>query len=176
MDKRELRRRIRELKRQYTDEELAAMSRPIVSRALSHPAVVKAEIIVAYSSLADEVDTSELLTSLVNDGKTVLLPHVIDGESMELRRYEGRESMAVGSYGILEPTGEVYKAYNEINVIIVPGVAFDAAGHRLGRGKGYYDRFLPKLSNAVKIGVCFDFQKLESIPTDANDVMMDVVI
>lgn len=176
MDKKELRKHIRELKRQYTDKELSAMSHPIISRLLSHPAVAKAKTIVAYSSLPDEVDTRELLSSLINDGKMVLLPHVIDGEHMELRRYKGHKSMTVGSYGILEPTGEAYNAYNEIDVAIVPGMAFDSEGYRLGRGKGYYDRLLPKLSNAVRIGVCFDFQKLESVPTDANDVKMDVVI
>lgn len=176
MDKRQLRKHIRELKRQYSDEELVAMSRPIVSRLLAHSAVVEAKTIVAYSSLPDEVDTKELLTALVRDGKTVLLPHVIDGERMELRRYEGRKSMAMGCYGILEPTGEAFAAYDEIDVAVIPGMAFDAVGNRLGRGKGYYDRFITKLSNALKIGVCFDFQKLDNIPTDANDIKMDVII
>ena len=95
---------------------------------------------------------------------------------MEIRLYEKPEDLAEGFYGIMEPMGKLFTDYAGIDVAIVPGMGFDKSGHRLGRGKGYYDRFLPKAVNAYKIGVCFGFQKLEDIPSDNYDVIMDEVI
>lgn len=175
-EKRALRKRIKEMKRQFSDKELESMSLHTVSRLLAHPAVVNAETILMYYSLADEVNTHEAVDALVRRGKTVLLPRVIDGENMEIRIYESRDDLAPGHYGIMEPTGKLYTCYENIDVAVVPGMAFDAAGHRLGRGKGYYDRFLPKATHAYKIGVCFDFQKRAAIPADDFDVTMDCVI
>ena len=175
-EKRALRKRIKEMKRQFSDKELESMSLHTVSRLLAHPAVVNAETILMYYSLADEVNTHEAVDALVRSGKTVLLPRVIDGENMEIRIYESRDDLAPGHYGIMEPTGKLYTCYENIDIAVVPGMAFDAAGHRLGRGKGYYDRFLPKATHAYKLGVCFDFQKRAAIPADDFDVTMDCVI
>lgn len=176
IDKRSLRKHIRELKRQFTDDQLVEMSRPVVSQLLAHPAVIKAETILMYYSLPDEVFTHEAVHLLCENGKTVLLPRVIDGENMEIRIYSKPADLALGHYGIMEPTGALFTDYAAIDVAVIPGMAFDAQGHRLGRGKGYYDRFLPKATRAYKIGVCFDFQKQETIPTDAYDITMDCVI
>ena len=76
----------------------------------------------------------------------------------------------------MEPCGKVFTDYDSIDVAIVPGMAFDQQGHRLGRGKGYYDRFLQSLPSVKKIGVCFDFQKVESVPAEAHDVVVDIVV
>ena len=151
------------MKRQFTNEELEELSLPVMSRLLTHPAVTEAKTILMYYSLSDEVCTHDTVNRLVQAGKTVLLPRVTGDTDMELRIYTAPADLAAGHYGIMEPTGEVY-------------TDFDAQGHRLGRGKGYYDRFLPKAAKAYKIGVCFGFQKQETIPTDDNDVTMDCVI
>ena len=171
-----LRKHIREMKRQFTNEELEELSLPVMSRLLAHPAVTEAKTILMYYSLPDEVCTHDTVNRLVQTGKTVLLPRVTGDTDMELRIYTAPADLAAGHYGIMEPTGEVYTDYGRIDVAVVPGMAFDAQGHRLGRGKGYYDRFLPKAAKAYKIGVCFGFQKQETIPTDDNDVTMDCVI
>ena len=84
--------------------------------------------------------------------------------------------MEVSSYHIQEPIGKIFEDYSTIDVIIVPGVAFDNQGNRLGRGKGYYDRFLKKIPATKKIGICFDFQMIEQIPTEKNDIPMDDII
>jgi 5-formyltetrahydrofolate cyclo-ligase len=76
----------------------------------------------------------------------------------------------------MEPVGALFTDLALIDVVLVPGVAFDAQGHRLGRGKGYYDRFLQSVSDIKKIGVCFDFQKVESVPAEAHDVVVDIVV
>jgi 5-formyltetrahydrofolate cyclo-ligase len=95
---------------------------------------------------------------------------------MELHRYTGRADLQRGAFNIMEPTGALFTDYDAIEVAIVPGMAFDAEGHRLGRGKGYYDRFLAKIPHAYKIGLCFSWQLIDEVPHDTNDIMMDEVI
>lgn len=171
-----LREAIRQRKRQYSPQQLSDMSLTVVERMKANSQFSHARTLFIYSSLSDEVDTTTLLDSLALCGKTVVLPKVVDAENMELRLYTGREDLAAGSYGIMEPTGKLFTALHDIDVAVVPGMAFDRNGHRLGRGKGYYDRMLAQMPQAYKIGICFDFQLMENIPHDAHDVSMDEVI
>lgn len=178
MRKEELRQQQRQLKRQYTQQQLEVLSLPIVARLKSR--LSEARTIVAYYAMPDEVNTHQLIDDLVADGKTVLLPKVVDDERMVLCRYTGRQDLQEGAFHIMEPVGESYNDYPTIDVVLVPGMAFDAQGHRLGRGKGYYDRFLStihySLSTIHLIGVCFDFQKVAEVPTDSHDIPVDEVI
>lgn len=178
MPKEGLRREIRRRKQQYTPVELEQLSLPIVHRLKLRLADV--QTILAYYSLSDEVCTHQLIDDLVAEGKTILLPKVLDATTMELRCYTGPHDLAEGLFGIMEPVGEPFTNYSLIEAALIPGVAFDDQGHRLGRGRGYYDRFLTShllpLSSHLLIGVCFDFQKVESVPVDINDIPVDIVI
>ena len=175
MTKQELRAQIRATKRQHTSEQLADFSKNICDKILSMPIYQSAHTILLYSPLPDEVDVSPIINDAYRNGKTVLLPKVV-GEDLELRIYKGVESLERGAFGILEPMGEVFDDFDTVDVAIIPGMAFDKANHRLGRGKGYYDRLLPRLTNAYKIGVCFPFQYLDEIPSETHDVVMDEVV
>lgn len=97
---------------------------------------------------------------------------------MELREYRGEESMHRGAFGIMEPMGKRFTALSEISLAVIPGVAFDAKGNRLGRGRGYYDRLLPALkkSGVTTSGICFDFQILSSLPCEDHDIPVDFLI
>ena len=152
------------------------LSLPIVNRL--KPRLADVQTILAYYSLSDEVCTHQLIDDLVAEGKTVLLPKVLDATTMELRCYTGPHDLVEGPFGIMEPVGEPFTDYSLIEVALIPGIAFDAYGHRLGRGRGYYDRFLRTKGTVpfVRIGVCFDFQKVDSVPVDTNDIPVDVVI
>ena len=152
------------------------MSFPVVMRLLSHPRIKTAKTVMLYYSLPDEVDTHSLVDSLLMSGKHILLPRVTGEGTMELRRYTGPSDLAQGAYNIMEPTGEVFDDYAAIDLAVIPGVAFDSDGNRMGRGKGYYDRLLPKLANTYKLGICLPFQLVEKIPTDKHDVRMDEVL
>ena len=179
MRKEDLRRQIKQIKRQFTPQQLEELSLPVISRL--KPLLAEVQTIMAYYSLPDEVNTHGLIDDLVAEGKTVLLPKVTGPDTMELRRYTGRDDLQEGAYHILEPMGELFTDFSSIDLILVPGLAFDAAGHRLGRGRGYYDRLLSSLftihySLFTSIGVCFDFQKVDEIPVDAHDIAMDKVI
>lgn len=176
MDKKELRKQIRGRKRQFTNSELEELSLPIMNRLLSMPEIANAGTILMYYSLPDEVYTHDAVEMLASQGKTVLLPKVIDSENMEIRVYRNKEDLAEGSYGIMEPKGQLFTDYGKITTAVIPGMSFDSSYNRLGRGKGYYDRFLKKIPLAYKIGVCFDFQKEKDIPHEENDVKMDTVI
>ncbi|MCD8296790.1 MAG: 5-formyltetrahydrofolate cyclo-ligase [Prevotella sp.] len=176
MDKCELRNLIRERKRGLTAGELEEMSIPIIRRLLANPAVRNAGKVLMYCSLPDEVNTYNALTKLKEMGKTVVLPRVIDHENMELTVYDCADCLAVGPYGIKEATGETFSKYDDIDVAIIPGLAFDKYNNRLGRGKGYYDRLLAKMPHTYKIGICFDFQKVDEIPTNNLDICMNEII
>ncbi len=182
MRKDELRKQIRQAKRQFSQQQLEELSLIVVNRLrqrldevqLQRSAAVR--MLMAYWPLNDEVDVRQLLDDLVAQGVTVLLPRVVSETAMELRCYTGRTDLAVGAFGIMEPVGEVFVDYAAIDIALVPGMAFDAQGRRLGRGRGYYDRFLAALPSIYKIGVCFDFQKVEEVPSDEHDVAVDSVV
>lgn len=135
----------------------------------------EAKVVLLYWSMENEVQTHEFVEKWYKS-KTILLP-CVDGDDLRLRQYTGNDCMQKGEqFGIGEPTGEEYTDLKSVDTIIVPGVAFDKEGHRMGRGRGFYDRLLKSTPNAYKIGVCFDFQMVESVPVEPHDVMMDRVV
>ena len=171
MTKQELRQYIRTLKQRNLHEDDAfSFVLPPSSR------LENSRTILLYAALPDEVPTQALMDGFVAQGKTVLLPRVISDVDMELRHYTGRQDLQAGAYGILEPIGALFTDYEKIDVAIVPGMAFDAEGHRLGRGKGYYDRFLSRVPYIYKIGLCFSWQMVEQVPNDEHDVVMNEVL
>lgn len=180
--KKELRRYIRLEKSKRSDEELTKESEEIIRKLLSHPRVLAADSIMAYYSMPDEVCTHRLVDELVSMGKTVFLPKVVSDTEMTIHRYSSSCDLAPGSYGIMEPVTTAIDV-NDLPssfVCITPGMAFDAHGNRLGRGKGYYDRFFNAVTglsrNIYIIGVCFSFQFVDNVPTEPTDVRMDEVI
>ena len=177
MNKKELRKLIAQRKAEHTTQQRRQLSQDVCSRVLSTPEWAEAETVLLYHSLADEVDTAELIAAGVGQGKQILLPVVV-GSELELRIYDGPETLKRGAYGILEPTGSLFPSprYPQISLAIIPGVAFDKDGHRLGRGKGYYDRLLPRLTGACKVGICWNFQLLEHIPTEDHDITMNRIV
>ncbi|MDD6895868.1 MAG: 5-formyltetrahydrofolate cyclo-ligase [Prevotellaceae bacterium] len=175
LTKQELRKIVRERKREFTRQQLEELSLAVVSRIMAEPHFAAAKTVMLYCSLPDEIDTHRLLQH-IND-KTILLPKVTGDTTMELRRYEGQHDLEEGAFHIMEPRGKIFTDFASIDVAVVPGMAFDRQGNRLGRGKGYYDRFLSALPARIyKIGVCFDFQKFDSIPAEPTDVRMDIVV
>lgn len=147
-----------------------------MQRLANHPAFLRAEVVLLYHALPDEPDTDPILADWATR-KTLLLP-VVKGDKLVVRQYSDAASLCCGAFGIAEPTGEAWTRYDAIDLIIVPGVAFDAHGHRLGRGRGYYDKLLalPQLHQAYKLGLCFDFQKVDDVPSEVHDILMDEVL
>lgn len=176
MQKPEIRTWVRGLKSACTAEELGARSLSACARILADGLWRAAGTVLLYHALPDEVDTGTLLANARLTGKRVLLPRVVEDE-LELRIY-APGALSRGAFGIMEPTGELFppSRYAEIDVAVVPGMAFDCHGARLGRGKGYYDRLLPLLPNAYRVGLCYSFQLLDSLPVEAHDIPMNEVV
>ena len=102
---------------------------------------------------------------------------MVDGDDLYLAPYEGEAALAAGAFGIGEPTGRRFAAYDTIDVAVVPGLAFDAAGNRLGYGQGTYDRLLGALPRGCrKIGLCFEAQLAPAVPTEPHDIPMDFLL
>lgn len=154
------------------DEEKLSAAEAVFSRLENTAAFQLAEKILIYHSLPDELDTRRFLDKWKNR-KKFFLPRV-NGVNLEILPYE-ESRLEIGSFHIEEPSGDELHPVEEIEVIIVPGVAFDRKGHRLGRGKGYYDRLL-QTAAATKIGVGYEFQLVEEIPVEPHDVRMDIII
>ncbi len=175
MDKTSLRRTIRELKHRCATEQLDSWSARLAIALESHPWFKQAPHILMFASLPDEPDTFGLLRKYAPQ-KHLYLPAVV-GQEIEVRQYESEADLCAGAFGISEPAGKVLTDLSVLDLIVVPGVAFDAEGHRLGRGRGYYDRLLARPGvRARLIGYAFPFQLVETVPHNAHDISVQTVI
>ena len=173
-EKKALRIEIRQLKRACPLEERRRKSLSVWEAVERDEVFQQAETVLAYWSMDDEVYTHDFVNKWTGS-KTLLLP-CVKGDELELRYFDGEERLQPGEgYAIPEPVGELFTDWGKIDLILVPGVAFDKSGNRLGRGKGYYDKVL-KQTGAYKLGVCFDFQLVERVPVEPHDVKMDRVV
>lgn len=172
MEKKELRAQIKALKKQHSKEQLMEQSEKILAKLEQHPDFVKSHKIMLYSALPDEVQTQAFLEKW-HLKKQIILPTVV-GDDIIPVEFGKDTTFAVGDFNILEPQNEPYKG--DFDLIVVPGVAFDRKGNRIGRGKGYYDRFLCRHLNVKRIGICFDFQLVDKVPAEPFDIRMDEVI
>lgn len=173
-EKKALRIEIRQLKRACPLEERRRKSLSVWKTVERDEVFQQAETVLAYWSMDDEVYTHDFVNKWAGS-KTLLLP-CVKGDELELRYFDGEERLQPGEgYAIPEPVGELFTDWGKIDLILVPGVAFDKSGNRLGRGKGYYDKVL-KQTGAYKLGVCFDFQLVERVPVEPHDVKMDRVV
>lgn len=175
MEKNELRKIIRAEKKAVSLEEKLRRSEPIMRKVELLEQFQKADTILLYWSMDDEVQTHAFVERWYKS-KTILLP-CVDGDDLRLRQYTGPDCMQAGEqFGIGEPTGEEFTSLDSIEMIMVPGVAFDRKNNRMGRGRGFYDRMLKSTPNAYKVGVAFNFQLFDQIPVEPFDVAMNQVI
>ncbi len=171
--KSDIRRDIRARKTLLDDADRALGASAVFDMLEQSAAFTLAERILMYHSLPDELSTHRFLDKW-SDRKRFFLPRV-NGVNLDILPYD-RSSLRFGSFQIEEPQGDETVSIDEIDLVVVPGVAYDRDGNRVGRGKGYYDRLL-KECRATKIGVGYDFQLIEEgIEADPHDVTMDVVI
>ena len=168
---------MRELKRELNPDERLRRSAAVAIRLERLPQFEAARVVLLYWSMADEVQTHALVERWHRD-KVVLLP-CVDGDDLLLRQYTGPQCMVAGEqFGIGEPSADtpLWTDLEAIDLIAVPGVAFDNDCNRMGRGRGFYDRLLAGASRAFKVGLAYDFQMLDAIPVEPHDVKMDCVV
>jgi 5-formyltetrahydrofolate cyclo-ligase len=158
------------------------LSREIVARCMSLPEYQQAKTVLFYLDVRSEVRTRNDLENALASGKKIVVPYCVDGE-LELFHLTNPEELAVGMYRILEPKTELRSVeahkvdVKEIDLIIVPGVAFDREGGRTGHGKGYYDKLLEHARpDTPLVALAFECQLFDKIPMQDHDVYMDKVI
>lgn len=172
MEKSDIRRKMKNLRMMLSEIEKADAADEVFTQLERTAAFMMADNILMYHSLPDELSTLRFLKKW-HDRKHFFLPRV-NGVNLEILPYE-ESRLELGSFHIEEPTGNDITDVDDIELMVIPAVAFDRKGNRLGRGKGFYDRLL-KTSRATKIGVGYEFQLLDSIPCEPHDVPMDMVI
>lgn len=135
-----------------------------------------AATVLSFDSLANEIDTGALHARILAAGKTLGLPRIAEKELVFHRVDEPSGLTRTNRFGINEPAADrpVVEVGSGTGILVlVPGIAFDRAGHRLGRGRGFYDRFLRRLPEAVKMALCFDFQLIDRVPAEEHDIAVD---
>ena len=172
MDKASLRKQMKQLKselseQQKLDAEINALN--LLGKCLVFQ---NAKNVLVYNSLPDEIRTNLLLETW-GERKNLFLPRV-NGGDLDILAYS-KDAMQKGAFDIYEPTGESLHDVREMDLIVVPGVAFDLNGNRLGRGKGYYDKLLCK-ATCPKLGYIYDLQLLDEIPAEGHDVPMNLIV
>jgi len=158
------------------------LSRQIVDRFVGLPEFAKAETVMFYVDVRSEVRTRQQLPEALASGKRIVIPYCVDGE-LELFHLESMDELSVGMYRILEPKPELRAVASkrveieELDLIMVPGVAFDRRGGRSGHGKGYYDKLLEHARpDTPLVALAFECQMFDEVPMQDHDVFMDKVI
>ena len=171
-----LRRMMRMRNRAVSAEEREEASARIFSQVESLPAFGRARCVAAFCALDDEPATQEVLDRWLKSGRRVVVPRV-EGDEMQFYDY-APEAVARGAFGIAEPSSEAQLCPpSEMDLMVVPGVAFTREGLRLGRGKGYYDKYLAQSGfRACTVGVGYAHQLTENLPTEPHDRRLDEVI
>ena len=172
MDKRDIRRKVSAMRKMLLETEKEASALEVFARLEDTAAFMMADRILMYHSLSDELSTRAFLKKW-HGRKHFYLPRV-NGVNLEILPYD-EFRLELGSFHIEEPTGNDTVDACQLEMIVVPGVAFDRRGNRLGRGKGFYDRLLAG-TKATTVGVGYDFQLMDEIPCEGHDVPMDYVI
>lgn len=171
-EKTKIRRRIRNKKNILSDMDKSQSSVSVFEKIEALPEFINAKSVLLYWSLPDELPTHNFIVKW-SAKKQMLLP-MVKGDKMLIKPFTTVDELRKSDMGIWEP--EAQKEYQrQIDLVIAPGIAFDKNKNRLGRGKGYYDRYFNN-KNVTKVGVCYDFQLLETIPTEPFDAKMDIVI
>jgi 5-formyltetrahydrofolate cyclo-ligase len=174
VSKSDFRNEVFKLKRNLTSSERILKSQSIFKKIEQLHLFNNANTVLIYWSLDDEVFTHDV-TKKWTRTKRILLPVTLK-EELELREFKGTHLLKESpKMKLKEPVGKAFTAFNEIDLAIVPGLAFDKQNNRIGYGKGYYDKLLSNLS-VFKIGICFDFQIFDKIPATEKDIKMDLVI
>ena len=175
MDKKELRRRIRERKRAMTEEEIAQRSAALGKAFAASALYENAETVYGYLPYNQEVRTVPMLEQALLDGKKVAVPKVI-GEEMVFIYLDDLTQVEKGYAGIPEPIDDEPVADDPTALVLMPGLAFDPQGHRIGYGGGFYDRFLAREGEHPTVALCYSFQMLPSLETEEFDIPVDLVL
>ncbi len=172
MNKKELRERMREKTKKNEKYD-----REIIKKVMSLPEYSAAKSVFVYIGTGDEINTDILVDDMLSHGKDVYVPLCFGNGKMAAKSISSKEELKKGMYNIPEPRADAREIEpGEISLIIVPGVAFGRDFTRLGRGGGYYDRFLSQASRATLVAPCREENLIETVPVDEHDCPVDIIV
>ena len=174
MDKAALRKEIREQKRAMTPEQIVAASEELAKQFFASRLYRQAKSVYGYLPYNQEVRTIPMLEQAIRDGKRVAVPKVYD-DDMKFIYLDDMTQIAKGYAGIPEPVADEPVACDRDALVLMPGLAFDPQGHRIGYGGGFYDRFLASEPEHPTVALCYDFQMLPNLETEEFDIPVDQV-
>jgi len=181
-EKAEIRKQIKAAREALSPDAVKQKSRRIKQRLQALKKFREAECLMLYCAFNNEVDTIEIITEALEQRKKILLPQTDIAEHEIVPRWVSNldDDLRPGSYGIMEPADHTASLQNteQIDLCVVPGIAFDRHGNRIGRGAGFYDNFLARINpRTLKVALAFDLQVvLDSIPHSKHDIAMDMII
>lgn len=175
MNKQELRQAIRARKRAMTEEDILRRSEILAEKFARSNAYRAAKTIYGYLPYNQEVRTVPMLRRALEEGKRVAVPKV-HGDDMKFIYLDDLSQVAKGYAGIPEPVADGPVAQDETALVLMPGLAFDRAGHRIGYGGGFYDKFLAREPHHPTVALCYDFQVMDRLETEEFDIPVDLVI
>ena len=175
MDKKALRREIAAQKKAMTSEQIRDKSARLAEAFFQTELYQTAKTLYGYLPYNQEVRTEPILEQALRDGKRVAVPKVY-GDEMRFLYIEDMTGIAPGSFGIPEPIADGPMADDPKALVLMPGLAFDPEGNRMGYGGGFYDRFLEDEPHHPTVALCYDFQMLPHLETEAHDIPVDLVI
>ena len=175
MNKQQLRQAIRQRKRAMTQEEIEDRSRSLCEKFLNSDNYRRCTCLYGYLPYNQEVRTWPILHQALADGKKVAVPKVY-GDEMKFIYLTDLTQVAAGYAGIPEPIADGPVAEQQDALVLMPGLAFDPQGHRIGYGGGFYDKFLSAEPNHPTLALCYEFQLLPELHTEAHDIPVDTVL
>lgn len=175
MNKQELRAAIRQRKRQMPEAEIVHKSASLAAQFFKTDAYRNAKTLYGYMSYNQEVRTLPILEQALRDGKQVAIPKCY-GSEMRFIFMDDLSQVENSGFGIPEPIADIPVAADETALVLMPGLAFDPQGHRMGYGGGFYDRFLAAEPNHPTVALCYDFQIFEHLETEEFDIPVDLVL
>ncbi len=175
MDKKQLRKQIREIKKTMTREQIESKSRQLQTLFCNCQQYRNAKTVYGYLPYNQEVRTVPILEQALRDGKRVAVPKVY-GDEMRFIYMTDLSAVEKSSMGIPEPIDDAPIADDETALVLMPGVVFDPQGHRIGYGGGFYDKFLASEPNHPTVALCYDFQVLPQLETEEFDIPVDLVL
>lgn len=175
MDKKQLRDQIRQRKRAMTEAEIVQKSTALAQQFLATPLYRQAKTLYGYLPYNQEVRTVPILAQALADGKQVAVPKVY-GDTMRFILLPDLSKVEKGYSGIPEPIADEPIATDETALVLMPGLAFDPQGNRMGYGGGFYDKFLEAEPGHPTVALCYDFQMLPQLDTEEHDIPVDLVL
>lgn len=170
-----LRRRMRALRDALPEAERERLGALVAERLLGLPEVARARGVLLFYSFGSEVPTAGVAARLHESGARLFLPYLEDG-AMEAAEVGPGDPLLPSGYGPREPARRARVDPERVDLVVVPGLAFDRRGHRLGYGGGHYDRYLGRVGRAARVGIGFSFQLLDEVPAGPGDRRLDLVV